>query len=121
MIKKIFIVDDRTTLRNAYKRYIKYRINEYEFKEACNGLEAQRILFEEEYKPDYMILDNKMPILHGINLLQEINEKGLTKFIKIAMCSSDNNNDIILRAEKYGAKFFHKPVNLIDLVKYFQE
>jgi len=120
MTKKLFIVDDSNELRKAYKRYIENRTNEYEFREARNGLEAQKILFEENYIPDYMILDNQMPVMGGMELLRIIHKEGLTQKIRLAIGSGSITKVLREEIESYNVKIFEKPFNLQDLINYFK-
>jgi DNA-binding NarL/FixJ family response regulator len=71
---KILIADDSELLRDRIKESLK-DINEIEIVgEAKNGIEAINII--KEQKPDFILLDLRMPELNGFEVLKKIKENG---------------------------------------------
>ena len=92
---KLLIVDDNDTLRRSL--CLEYREREYMVITAKDGEEARQLLFEKDYLPDYAIIDNNMPKLTGMQLIDLMNNKGLTSKIKTVLVSSnpiDNGIDL---------------------------
>lgn len=74
---KIMIVDDREIFRRKFKRFEAVRENrDFEIAyEASNGKEALEIL--REHSTDLVITDIRMPIMDGMELLEEIKTEKL--------------------------------------------
>ena len=67
-MKKILVADDEEGIRILYKEELEEE--GYEVKVAANGKEALALL--DNFIPDLIILDIKMPDINGIDLLQQI-------------------------------------------------
>ena len=120
MLKKLFIVDDNKTLRKCYIKYIVACRNIYEIREASSGLEAQKVLFEEKYKPDCMMLDNEMPGgIMGIDLLRKMHKENLIERINLIMCSGSITKQLEEEIRSYGVKILKKPFMLQNLMECF--
>ena len=65
--RKVLIVEDESALRRTYDRFFAER---YEVAFAGSGSEARRQL--EEFDPEVLILDLRLPDTDGVTLLQEI-------------------------------------------------
>lgn len=65
--RRVLFVEDESALRLSYERYFETR---YEMAFARTGAEAMRQL--EEFRPDVLILDLRLPDTDGIALLQKI-------------------------------------------------
>lgn len=78
---KILVVDDERRIREGVKAIIDYQALGCEIVgEAVNGLEAIDSI--QSLKPDLCIIDIKMPLINGIEVIEEITGLGLkTKFI----------------------------------------
>ncbi len=58
---------------------------------------------------DLALVDWNMPVMNGLEMLQQMRAKGFTD-IKIMMVTTEADNDIILRALKAGAdEYLMKP------------
>lgn len=64
---KVLFVEDEAALRRTYNRFFGER---YDLAFAASGSEAQRQL--EEFQPEVLVLDLRLPDTDGITLLQEI-------------------------------------------------
>jgi DNA-binding response OmpR family regulator len=70
-MKKILVVDDEESIRELYKAELSDE--GYQVELAADGREAIRRL--EEFRPDLVTLDIKMPGTDGIEVLRRIREK----------------------------------------------
>ncbi len=81
---------------------------------AHNGLEAWKILKEE--KIDLMILEWKIPVLSGVELLDRIREDKDLRYMPVIMISNDSNKGIVAEAgESEIDAFLVKPITAIEL------
>src|SRR6266404_7804285 len=65
--RKVLFVEDEPTLRRTYKRFFAER---YRLAFAASGTEARRQM--DEFHPEVLVLDLRLPDTDGITLLQEI-------------------------------------------------
>ncbi len=65
--RKVLFVEDESALRSTYQRYFASR---YHVAFAANGSEARLRL--QEFGPEVLILDLRLPDTDGVTLLQEI-------------------------------------------------
>ena len=112
---KVYVVDDEPGIRSGVSRILNnfhvtypFMDEDYTFlvKEAATGEEAIAMIDAE--KPDILLLDNKLPGIQGIDVLEYIKEKKYD-FV-VAMITSYASLDVALRAHKFGATdFIPKP------------
>ena len=67
--RKVLFVEDESTLRRTYKRFFTER---YDVAFAANGSEARRQM--EQFSPEVLVLDLRLPDTDGVTLLQEIRQ-----------------------------------------------
>lgn len=65
--RKVLFVEDETALRRTYNRFFADR---YAVAFAASGTEARRQL--QEFDPEVLVLDLRLPDTDGVTLLQEI-------------------------------------------------
>ena len=65
--RKVLFVEDETALRRTYNRVFAER---YDIAFAASGTEARRQL--QEFDPEVVVLDLRLPDTDGVTLLQEI-------------------------------------------------
>ena len=79
--------------------------------QASNGEEAIDIIYE--HLPDIITLDNILPDMLGIDILNVIREDSIDA--KVIMISAVGNNDILEQASDLGAEYIIKPFLIKDL------
>lgn len=114
-ILKVLVVDDEPGIRSGVTRILKtFQVNypfmdedyTYEVIEAATGEEGIEIVDRE--KPDIVLLDNKLPGIQGIDVLEYIRNKRYD--IVVAMITSYASLDVAVKAHKFGATdFIPKP------------
>jgi len=67
--RKVLFVEDEPTLRRTYERFFAER---YLLAFAASGTEARRQM--DEFHPEVLVLDLRLPDTDGITLLQEIRQ-----------------------------------------------
>lgn len=80
--KKILVVDDETNIRLLYKEELED--DGYEVSLAQDAEEARGRI--EQFKPDLMTLDIKMPGMDGLQFLKEVKETH--KELPVILCSA---------------------------------
>jgi len=114
-VLKVLVIDDEPGIRSGVSRILNtFRVNypfmdedyTFEVQEAATGEDGIRILDREN--PDILLLDNKLPGIQGIEVLEYIRNKKYD--IVVAMITSYASLDVALKAHKFGATdFIPKP------------
>ncbi len=112
---KILVIDDEPGIRSGVVRILSsHRVSypfmdeDYQFAllEAASGEDGIRVIDEE--MPDILLLDNKLPGIQGIDVLQYVKEKKYD--IMVAMITSYASLEVALKATGFGASdFIPKP------------
>lgn len=116
--KKILVVEDEKVLNSAYQTILEK--TGYDVRVAYDGNEALEVL--EEFSPDIILLDLKMPNLDGIGFLKAYKERETKKRSKIILFSNydlqqEINEAYNLGADKYVLKAWASPKDLLKIIK----
>ncbi|RLA62366.1 MAG: response regulator [Epsilonproteobacteria bacterium] len=104
---KILCVDDSTLQKNELVKFLKSL--GYSVKGASNGVEALALITE-GFLPDVLLTDLFMPEMDGLELIEEINKKGLN--ILAIVLSTHVHNAIEKKGQELGViSFIKKPFN----------
>lgn len=104
---KLLIVDDEAEICDFLKSFFEER--NYEVRSATSGEEALKTL--EQYKPNVVLLDIKMPVMDGIRVLEMIKSKHPK--IKVIMVTALETRDKIEECIRLGAdNYITKPLSL---------
>ena len=112
-IKKatILICDDEEGIRESFKLILDER---YSLKFATNGIEALDML--KSFTPDLMLLDIKMPKLHGMEILKQI--KKLKPKLPVIIVTGYQSVEMAQEAIKNGAAdYIPKPFESKQILK----
>jgi two-component system chemotaxis response regulator CheY len=105
MAATVMIVDDAVFMRNILRAIVQekgYTV----VAEAASGIDAMRTLHD--HQPDIIILDIILPDSNGLDLLESIIK--VRPGIKVVICSSIGQEQIVKKAMDQGAKaFLQKP------------
>jgi two-component system, sensor histidine kinase and response regulator len=114
-VLKILVVDDEPGIRSGVARILgNFRVTypfmdedySFEIVEAASGEEGIDVI--ENNRPDIILLDNKLPGIQGVEVLEYIRKKGYD--IVVAMITSYASLDVAIRATRDGATdFIPKP------------
>jgi DNA-binding NtrC family response regulator len=106
----LLIVEDEPTLAKNMRRYL---LNAgFEVNVAGTGEAAMAAL--EDYKPDIVLLDYRLPDTNGLELLDRI--KSIDAQIHVIMITGEGNVQLAVKAMKAGAfDYLAKPVVLKEL------
>ncbi|MFD0693243.1 response regulator [Paenibacillus sp. GCM10027628] len=97
---RVLIVDDEPVIRNGIKAFIDWEKEGLSVAAGCaNGMEALSLL--ESSPVDILITDIKMPLMNGIQLMQQALQ--LYPRIKVILISSYSDFEFVREGLKFGA------------------
>jgi len=109
---KILIVEDDHASRLFLESLLES--NNYDFRSAENGIEGLNVF--DEYNPDLVFTDIKMPIMDGLELLEAIRDKNSDAIVVIVTAFGSENYAI--QALHLGANnYLKKPVSGQELLR----
>jgi two-component system response regulator (stage 0 sporulation protein F) len=107
---KILVVDDEVEVASFLCDFLK-RLNLTSLKANC-GKEALEVFTSQ--KPDWVLLDVKMPDIDGIEVLKKMKE--INPEVNAIMITGRSDDSLINEAKALGARdYLIKPVDLDDL------
>ncbi|HWK22854.1 MAG TPA: response regulator [Ureibacillus sp.] len=111
---QVMIVEDELWMRRGLEQILEWKqFNINSVKSAKNGKEALELM--ENYKPDIIITDIKMPLIDGLSMVDRIAEKN-EKMPKIIIISGYNDFDFAKKAIRHGVvDYILKPVDADEL------
>jgi len=108
MAINILVVDDSAVMRSMIKKTITQSNLEIgNVHEAANGKEGLNKLQEHWF--DLLFIDVNMPVMDGMQMLDEIKKKPETRGIPVLIVSTESNAQRIEIINKHDAGFVHKP------------
>ena len=111
---RILIVDDEKIERTGLRLLLGKMDQKFEITEAVNGKEALELM--EEYHPDLVISDIKMPFMDGLELAKNIHENYMNT--KIILFSGWDDFEYARLAISYGvSEYIMKPINYDEMRK----
>ena len=107
----ILVVDDRPSIRRLFAEVLANA--GYESKQVGSGDECLGYALS-EYKPSLILLDNNMPDIRGLDVLQLLKKDLFAKDIPVIMISGE---EIEEQAKKQGAQgVLIKPFDIFELL-----
>ena len=105
---KLLIVDDELEICDFLKSFFEER--NYDVMTATSGEEALAAL--DSFKPQVVLLDIKMPVMNGVQVLQNIKSK--SPKTKVIMVTALETRDKIEECLRLGAdNYITKPLSLV--------
>lgn len=116
--KSILIVEDEPELAEVYQTLLDQA--GYKVKVAHNGKNALSIV--DEFEPNLILLDLRMPIMDGVEFLENYDLKNNHQDVKVIVFSNYDMQDEIddayrLGADRYVLKAWASPKELLQIVK----
>ncbi|MFZ5987799.1 MAG: sigma-54-dependent transcriptional regulator [Bacillota bacterium] len=109
-MKKILIADDEKNMRWILKKNLKDE--GFDVIEAVDGQEAFELFLDKE--PDMVILDYRMPVVDGMEVLKRINT--VNEKVPVIMITAHGSTDAAVEAMKLGAvDYISKPFDIEEL------
>ncbi|MEZ0536387.1 response regulator [Caldicellulosiruptoraceae bacterium PP1] len=115
MTLNLLIVEDEDLTRDCLLNYIPWKeIGISEIKTAKNGEHALEVI--EEYKPDILLSDVRMPKMDGIELSKRV--KNIYPECKIVFISGYADKEYLLSAIQLNAlNYIEKPINIDEITE----
>ncbi|MBA7604266.1 Response regulator MprA [subsurface metagenome] len=107
MMKKVLIVDDDPNIRLIFKETLK--MDGYNVVTASTGIKALELMLEDNF--NLLILDIKMPDIHGLEVLSLIRESGNNIPIIICTAFEGMKDDFVIKSSNIF-EYLVKPVDL---------
>jgi two-component system, NarL family, response regulator len=113
-VAKVLVVDDHALVRTGVAKIIDHEPDLDVVAEAANGLEALAAF--DAYRPDVTLLDLRMPVMEGAEVVRRIRERDPQA--KVIILTTYDTDDDISRALKAGAKaYVLKDISADDLIQ----
>lgn len=117
-MKKILIAEDEVALREVYKTL--FTFEKFDVYDAVNGKEALKQL--KKHRPDVIVLDILMPVMSGIEFLEQANIPEHYPEVKVLVLSNLSDTKTLnkltsLGANKYILKASASPAELVHAVR----
>jgi CheY-like chemotaxis protein len=112
---RVMIVEDEKELHEAYKTILNKE--KHQVISAYNGQEALEILHDNDV--DLILLDMRMPIMNGIEFLENITQKTTAKIIVFSNIDTQKDIDEAYRlgADRYILKAWASPQELVKVIR----
>ncbi len=113
----ILLIEDDTIERMKFNRTVSsLTLNkQVKIQEAVNGEEALKILKEENYIPNIIILDLNMPRINGLEFLKILKDDAILRFIPSIVLTTSSNHRDMFESYKIGiAGYVIKPLKYED-------
>ena len=112
---RIMSVDDSEATREFIRAAVD--VLGFEFLEAADGQEGLEVLEREKGSVDLILLDWYMPIMDGIEMLEELKSNDLFRNIPVTMVTTEDERHKVVEAIDKGAKnYLMKPFSQEDLI-----
>ena len=106
---KVLVVEDNTELRVYIYNSL---VSRYDVKDASNGCEAIDVIHS-GWIPDIIVTDLMMPRMDGMELISNLRNDFGTSHIPILVITAKHEDDIHVKAMKYGADgYIAKPFTM---------
>ncbi|MGC9293347.1 MAG: response regulator [Acidobacteriaceae bacterium] len=106
---RVLIVDDSSVMRKIVERGLRQsEMQLASVAEAGNGEEALAVLRQRPV--DLVLCDINMPVMDGLQMLQQMQKEGLTEKVPVVMITTESSENHVRTALMYGAQgYVRKP------------
>ena len=114
---KVLLVEDDPPIRQMYA--MKLKTEGYDIAEATDGVEG--LEKAKEFEPDLILLDLRMPVMTGQEMLKKLRETDWGKHILVIVLTNVSQSEAsmdlkLLRVEKYIVKAHYTPKQVVETV-----
>ena len=114
---KLVIVEDELAIRDLYS--FKFKLEGFEVYTAENGETGLKII--EKEKPALILLDLRMPVMSGEDMLEKLRSYDWAKDIKVIVLTNISKDEApaklrLLNVDRYVVKAHHTPQQIVDIV-----
>lgn len=115
---KIALVEDDLSLQNMYK--LKLEVEGFEVAAASNGEEGLRLA--ESFAPDLILLDLRMPVMSGDEMLVRLRECEWGCSIRVIILTNISKSEVpqslrLLNVDRYIVKAHSTPAQVVEVIR----
>ncbi len=115
--QKITVVEDEPAICNMYK--MKLASSGFDVSVAFNGKEGLEVV--EKHKPTLILLDIKMPVMSGDEMLEKLRQTDWGADIRVIILTNISRDEAphnlrLLNIDRYIVKAHYTPTQVIDIV-----
>ena len=115
---KIAVIEDDLPICNMYK--LKLEHAGFEVKTAHNGHDGLSLI--KDFGPDLILLDLKMPIMSGDEMLAKVREQDWGSSFRVIILTNISKDEApsslrFLNVDRYIVKAHHTPSQVIEIVR----
>lgn len=116
-LPKLLLIDDDADDQEIFLSALAFIDNSIHCTIATNGHDGLQHLSATEALPDLIFLDLNMPVMNGMQFLQEMKDNHLAKGVPVIIYSTASDQQTIRQALELGAfQFYTKPEKFSELV-----
>lgn len=115
---KVIVIEDEFAIQDMYR--MKLTLSGFDVKVASNGEEGLKVI--KEFPPALILLDLKMPVMSGDEMLEKLRETDEGAEIRVVILTNISRDEAphnlrFLGVDRYIVKAHHTPAQVIDVVK----
>lgn len=115
---KVVVVEDEPAICEMYR--MKLAMSGFDVKTASNGREGLEVI--EGFKPTLILLDLRMPVMSGDEMLEKLRETDWGADIRVVILTNISRDEAprnlqFLNVDRYIVKAHHTPSQVIGIVQ----
>ena len=118
LANSVIVIDDDPAILEMYR--FKLELGGFSVKTARNGREGLSLV--QTHPPDIILLDLKMPVMNGEEMLQQLRSKSWGSSIRVIVLTNISRDEApsmlrLLAVDRYVVKAHHTPTQVLEIVK----
>ena len=114
---KILIVEDEVAIASMYQ----FKLEQSGFEVKCAYDGAQGLALAEDIKPDLILLDLRMPVMTGEDMLEKLRSTDWGASIRVMILTNISKDEApsklrFLNVDRYVVKAHHTPLQITQIV-----
>ncbi len=115
---KVALIEDDLNLQNMYK--LKLEVEGFAVATAADGREGLKLA--ESFKPDVVLLDLRMPVMSGDEMLARLREHEWGSAMRVIVLTNISKNEApqslrFLNVDRYIVKAHHTPGQMVEIIR----
>jgi DNA-binding response OmpR family regulator len=117
-MQKIAVIEDETPIRDMY--LLKLKSSGYDARGAENGQAGLKLI--EDFSPSLILLDLKMPVMTGDEMLKKLRETERGSDIRVVILTNISKEEAphslrLLHVDRYILKALYTPRQVVEIVE----